>query len=105
MKVKLLSVLFAASLVLTGCSSDDNPVVPEKTTGTVKTVILSETNSSAIAGANVVLYNADNNTMHTELTAKFGKENIKPMVQLVGTGPIDNPEGKVLLGLELTPKK
>ena len=61
MIVKLFQILFAVSLVLTGCSEDDNPVVPERTTGTVKTVIMSETNSSVIAGANVVLYNADNN--------------------------------------------
>ena len=61
MKVKLVQILFAISLVLIGCSDDSNPTAPEKTTGTLKTVILSETNSSAIVSANVVLYNADNN--------------------------------------------
>jgi hypothetical protein len=61
MKVKLFQVLFAISLVLIGCSDDSNPTAPEKTTGTLKTVILSKTNSSAIVSANVVLYNADNN--------------------------------------------
>jgi hypothetical protein len=61
MKVKLIIVLFAVSIVLTSCSDESKPTEPEKTTGTVKTVIMSEINSSAIAGANVVLYNADNN--------------------------------------------
>ena len=56
-KISLLLLLILAF----GCSEDTAPVEPEKTTGTLKTVILSATNSSAISNANVVLYNADNN--------------------------------------------
>jgi hypothetical protein len=44
-----------------GCSGESNPTEPEKTTGTLKTNILNAVNSNAIAGANVILYNADNN--------------------------------------------
>ena len=60
----LIKSIFAPILLLflyVGCSDDSNPAEPEKTTGTLKTVILNATNSSGIANANVVLYNADNN--------------------------------------------
>jgi hypothetical protein len=43
------------------CSDDPAPVEPEKTTGTLKTIILNAANSSVISNANVVLYSADNN--------------------------------------------
>jgi type 1 fimbria pilin len=58
---KLPIAIFSSLILFIGCSEDSAPVEPEKTTGTLKTVILSAMNSSGIANANVVLYNADNN--------------------------------------------
>ncbi len=57
----LFLVIIAGLILYSGCSSDSNPAAPGKTTGTLKTVILSASNSSGIVNANVVLYNADNN--------------------------------------------
>jgi hypothetical protein len=49
------------SIIYVGCSDKSSPAAPVETTGTLKTVILSASDSSGIAIANVVLYNADNN--------------------------------------------
>jgi len=62
-------------------------------------------NSDNYEAGVLILYDPENNTMHGELTATFGKSNVKPFVQLVGYGPIDDLEGKVLIGLQLRPKK
>ena len=59
--LKLILILGAGVILYPGCSDDNNPAEPEKTTGTLKTVIMNENNSSLITNANVVLYNADNN--------------------------------------------
>ncbi len=59
--IGLFLIISLNFILYSGCSDDSNPVEPEKTTGTLKTVILSATNSSGIVSANVVLYNADNN--------------------------------------------
>ena len=59
--LKLILIIGVGGLIYTSCSDDSNPTEPEKTTGTLKTVIMNENNSSRIASANVVLYNADNN--------------------------------------------
>ncbi len=53
-------VFVGGALLCAGCSDDDGPGAPEKTTGMLKTVILNATNSAVIVNANVVLYNADN---------------------------------------------
>jgi hypothetical protein len=57
--IRSLFTLLIGSVIYVGCS--DNPAAPEKTTGTINTVILSATDTSGIANANVVLHNADNN--------------------------------------------
>jgi uncharacterized membrane protein len=59
--IRSIFTILLSLVIYVGCSDDSNPVEPEKTTGTLKTIILSATNSSGIANANVVLYNADNN--------------------------------------------
>jgi hypothetical protein len=59
--IRLILIIVVGVILYSGCSDDNNPVEPEKTTGTLKTVILNSTTSSSIANANVVLYNADNN--------------------------------------------
>jgi hypothetical protein len=59
--IRLILIIVVGVILYSGCSDDNNPVEPEKTTGTLKTVILNSTTSSGIANANVVLYNADNN--------------------------------------------
>ena len=59
--IGLFLIISLSFILYSGCSDDSNPAAPEKTTGTLKTVILSATNSSGIVSANVVLYNADNN--------------------------------------------
>jgi hypothetical protein len=59
--ISLTFIIVVGVILYSGCSDDSNPVEPEKTTGTLKTKVLSATNSSGIANANVVLYNADNN--------------------------------------------
>lgn len=53
----------------------------------------------------LILYNTEADTIHSELTLISGKGNIRPFIKLVGDGPIDDLEGKVLVGLELKPKK
>ena len=58
---KSIFTIILSLVIYVGCSDDSNPAEPEKTTGTLKTVILSAANSSGIVSANVVLYNADNN--------------------------------------------
>ncbi len=58
---KSIFTIILSLVIYVGCSDDSNPAEPEKTTGTLKTVIMNATNSSGIASANVVLYNADNN--------------------------------------------
>jgi len=62
-------------------------------------------NGENVQGSALFLYNTDNDTLITELTATFGDRNVKPFVQLVGSGPIDDLEGKLLLGAQFTPKK
>jgi hypothetical protein len=59
--IGLFLIISLGFILYSGCSDDSNPAAPEKTTGTLKTVILGATNSSGIVNANVVLYNADNN--------------------------------------------
>ena len=59
--VRLILIITFGTLFYSGCSDESNPVEPEKTTGTLKTVIMNADNSSGIVNANVVLYNADNN--------------------------------------------
>jgi hypothetical protein len=59
--IRLILIYAFGVLLYLGCSDDSNPTAPEKTTGTLKVVILSAVNSSGIFNANVVLYNADNN--------------------------------------------
>ena len=59
--IRLILIIVFGVILYSGCSDDSNPVEPEKTTGTLKKVIMNEDNSSSIANANVVLYNADNN--------------------------------------------
>ena len=60
-RLKLILMIAAGVIFYPGCSDESDPASPEKTTGTLKTVILSAANSSGIVNANVVLYNADNN--------------------------------------------
>ena len=59
--IRAIFAILSGIIFYVGCSDDSSPAAPEKTTGTLKTVILSAVNSSAIESANVVLYNADNN--------------------------------------------
>jgi hypothetical protein len=59
--IRLILIIVVSVILYSGCSDDSNPAEPEKTTGTLKTVVLNATNSSGITNANVVLYNADNN--------------------------------------------
>lgn len=62
-------------------------------------------NRNNMQGSALILYNPENNSMIGELTAVFGKGNIKPIVQLAASGPIDDLESKFFAGAELTPKK
>ncbi len=62
-------------------------------------------NTDNFQGGLLILYNLENDTIHGELTATFGRSNIRPFVQLVGDGPIDDLVGRVTAGLELRPKK
>jgi hypothetical protein len=59
--MRSIFTIILSLVIYVGCSDDSNPTEPEKTTGTLKTSIMNATNSSGIANANVVLYNADNN--------------------------------------------
>jgi hypothetical protein len=61
-------------------------------------------NEDNFKGSALFLYNTENGTIYGELTAKFGRGNIKPFVQLVGYGSFDDLEGMVKTGLELLPK-
>jgi hypothetical protein len=59
--IRAIFTVLLSSLIYINCSDNSNPAAPDKTTGTLKTVILSSTDSSGIANANIVLYNADKN--------------------------------------------
>jgi hypothetical protein len=59
--LRLSLIICIGSILYLGCRDDSNPAEPEKTTGILKTVVMDTENSSGIANANVVLYNADNN--------------------------------------------
>jgi uncharacterized membrane protein len=59
--IRAIFTVLLSSVIYVNCSDNSNPAAPDKTTGTLKTVILSSTDSSGIANANIVLYNADKN--------------------------------------------
>ncbi|MBW2982415.1 hypothetical protein KY343_06050 [Candidatus Woesearchaeota archaeon] len=63
-------------------------------------------NGDKAQGSALVLYDPKNNSViASELTATFGKGNVKPIIQLAASGPIGDLETKLFVGAELKPKK
>jgi len=62
-------------------------------------------NSSKRGASILILYDLENNSVHSELTGLIGSSNIKGFIQLVEDGPLDDLESKLRIGLHFSEKK